>query len=89
MFPAFEQDARRHLPEGALLDDHSIQSDHLADWRNRWCDVMSAYSHIVSKRDVFVTLNTRDFQRNEAALVALGIGKILTPDETVALLGHL
>ena len=86
MFPDYDRDAKSHLKCGQILDDATIQSEQLADWRNRWCDVMSAYSHIHATRDVFVTLNTRDFQRRSHELAKIGIEKILKPSECFALL---
>ena len=54
----------------------SSQKEALSKWRNVWCDVISAYSHIHDSRDIFVTNNTKDFEernrilqsRNEACL---------------------
>jgi hypothetical protein len=71
------------------LDDNAIQSEELSKWRNTWCDVISAYSHIHDGRDVFVTNNTRDFQKNSAALSRLGMTQIYTPAETLAGLAKL
>lgn len=42
-------------------------------WRNTWCDVMSAFCHVGDKRDVFVTTNTKDFQRKIKRLSQLGM----------------
>ncbi|MFN4157658.1 MAG: hypothetical protein ACK4GO_04540 [Gemmobacter sp.] len=86
MFPNFRRDPREHLAAGTALNDASIQSPTLCKWRNAWCDVMSAISHIDSQRDVFVTNNTRDFQRNATALAAFGMGRIETPENAAALL---
>lgn len=72
-----------HLPPGADLTDDSIQSEPLARWRNTWCDVISAYSHIHDGRDIFVTNNTRDFQKNSKALSGLGMKQIFTPCEAL------
>ena len=79
MFPKVNAEARSYLAIDETFDDEFIQSEALSSWRNRWCDVMSAYSHIYAKRDIFVTLNSRDFQKNGVQLAALGIGSILTP----------
>lgn len=72
-----------HLPEGQKLTDDAIQSEALSKWRNVWCDVISAYSHIHAKRDVFVTSNTKDFQKHREQLSKLGMAVILTPSEAV------
>lgn len=68
-----------HLTAGVRLTDDSIQSFELRKWRNIWCDVISAYSHIKDCRDVFITNNTRDFQDNSIALARLGMMSIATP----------
>ncbi|OWV40486.1 hypothetical protein CDZ95_21315 [Mameliella alba] len=78
-----------HLPSGVSLTDEAIQSEELSKWRNAWCDVISAYSHIHGGRDVFVTNNTRDFQNNSEALLRLGMKHIFTPAETLAGLAKL
>jgi hypothetical protein len=71
------------------MTDGAIQSEELSKWRNAWCDVISAYSHIHAGRDVFVTNNPRDFQDNSELLSQLGMKHILTPAETVATLARL
>ena len=73
-----------HLPEGIPLSDEAIQSQHLWKWRNTWCDVVSAYSHIYAGRDIFVTNNTRDFQNNADKLSALGMRCITSPIEALS-----
>lgn len=78
-----------HLPPGMVLSDDAIQSEHLWKWRNTWCDVVSAYSHIHQRRDIFVTNNTRDFQSNFEGLSNLGMRHIATPSETLALVDRL
>lgn len=70
-----------HLPEGIPLSDDTIQSEYLWKWRNTWCDVVSAYSHIYAGRDIFVTNNTRDFQNNAEKLSSLGMRCITSPTE--------
>lgn len=60
----------------------------LATWRNAWCDMHSLICHIDHGRDWFVTLNTRDFQDNAAALAPLGAGEMLTPAQAAARLGR-
>lgn len=78
-----------HLPEGILLTDEAIQSEHLWKWRNAWCDVVSAYSHIYAGRDIFVTNNTRDFQNNADKLSALGMQCVASPIESLSAVGGL
>lgn len=73
-----------HLSSDVKLSDDLIQSEGLAKWRNTWCDVISAYSHIQAGRDIFVTNNTKDFQRNIEKLSDLGMHHISTPAETLA-----
>ena len=75
-----------HLPKGIALSDDAIQSEHLWKWRNTWCDVVSAYSHIHDGRDIFVTNNTRDFQNNADKLSTLGMRCITSPMEAHAAL---
>lgn len=89
MAPRFAADPQAHLTLGQTLDDATIQSAALSRWRNTWCDVMSAYTHIREKRDVFVTNNTRDFQGHAQALAPLGMAQIATPNQAVKLLGNL
>jgi len=81
--PKIPKDPSDHLPPGENFSDASIQSEHLSKWRNTWCDVVSAYSHIHQLRDVFVTNNTRDFQANKEKLSALGMRHIATPSEVL------
>lgn len=78
-----------HLMDGQALDDDVIQSEMLAKWRNTWCDVISAYSHIYAARDIFVTNNTKDFQKNAIKLASLGMKYISTPSETRYLIATL
>lgn len=85
--PNIPRSARDNLPKGCELTDGSIQSKELRKWRNHWCDVMSAYSHIHAGRDVFVTNNTRDFQKHHERLAELGMRRIATPEEALSLLG--
>lgn len=87
--PKVPREPSEHLPFGALITDDAIQSEPLSKWRNTWCDVISAYSHIHDGRDVFVTNNTRDFQKNSEVLSRLGMKHIYTPAETLAGLAKL
>lgn len=73
-----------HLPSGVILSDEAMQSEHLSRWRNTWCDVVSAYSHIYANRDIFATNNTRDFQNNAEKLAALGMRRIASPQDALA-----
>lgn len=87
--PKVPRSPAEHLPTGVSLTDGAIQSEQLSKWRNAWCDVISAYSHIHDDRDVFVTNNTRDFQVNSEALSRLGMKHIFTPAETLTGLAKL
>ncbi len=80
---------RRHsdyLQAGQRVSDEIFWSENSSKWRNAWCDVYSAYSHIKAKRDVFVTLNTRDFQKNADKLAKLGMMQICDPKDALRIL---
>lgn len=62
--------------------DEEFSGPAFAKFRNAWCDVHSAYCHINERRDLFVTTNTRDFQRNSDALTPLGLVAV-TPKEAL------
>lgn len=79
--PNIPRKPHEHVPDGIELDDDFFQSAPLWKWRNTWCDVVSAYSHIKAGRDVFVTNNISDFQKNSEHLAPLGMKKICTPVE--------
>lgn len=56
-------------------------------WRNRKCDVLAIASHIMGKRDVFVTRDPDFFKvRVLPKLIELGAGSIVGPAEAVRLL---
>jgi len=82
--PSVPRKPSDHLSDGKQLSDGAIQSEELSKWRNTWCDVISAFSHIHEGRDVFVTNNTKDFQNNASELAKLGMKHIATPAETLA-----
>lgn len=84
--PNLARRPHEYLGNGQTLDDGTIGSRELQRWRNYWCDVHSAYSHIKAGRDVFVTCNTRDFQKHRSKLAQLGMGCIVTPEEAVKLM---
>ena len=53
-------------------------------WLNAKCDVQAMWSHINAANDVFVTEDKRFLTPDRrAALIALGAGSILTPNEAV------
>lgn len=79
--PTTPSEPSEYLPVGMELTDDVAQSEALSKWRNTWCDVISAYSHIHAGRDVFITNNTHDFQKNADKLSALGMKYISTPAE--------
>ena len=87
--PKMQSNPSDHLADVQTLDDNWIQSEALSKWRNAWCDVVSAYSHIHAGRDIFVTNNTRDFQKNADALALQGMENISTPAETRSLMEKL
>lgn len=87
--PNVPRDPAEHLAEGHSLSDDSIQAKELSKWRNTWCDIISAYSHIHACRDIFVTNNTRDFQKNAIALGTIGMKHISTPEKTLGLVNRL
>ena len=78
-----------HLSELEQMTDDAIQSEELSTWRNVWCDVISAYSHIHEGRDVFVTNNTRDFQENAEELADLGMKHISKPADALAVVAKI
>src|SRR5882762_9907969 len=54
-------------------------------WLNAKCDVQAMWSHIHAGNDVFVTEDGRFLTaRRRSALIALGAGSVLTPDDAVA-----
>jgi hypothetical protein len=48
------------------------------DWLNTKCDVLSIWSHIYHKKDIFITKDT-DFHNNKDKLIKLGVKEILYP----------
>ena len=82
--PSIPKEPIDHLPVGKQMTDDAIQSAELSKWRNTWCDVISAYSHIHEGRDVFVTNNTKDFQKHASELAKLGMMQIATPADAMA-----
>lgn len=85
MAPKMPRKRSDYFTDGQTVNDDFIQSKALSKWRNTWCDVISAYSHIYAKRDVFVTKNTKDFQDKAGCLALLGMKHISTPAETRSL----
>lgn len=56
-------------------------------WRNAKCDVQAIWSHIFHKRNVFVSTDGNFHKsKKKPLLVALGAGRIETPDSAVLLL---
>ncbi len=87
--PKIPREPSLHLPVGKTMDDDAIQSEALSKWRNTWCDVVSAYSHIYAERDIFVTNNTKDFQNNSGKLSKLGMKHIATPAKALAMISQI
>ena len=73
---------QRALPKG--LSQEELWSKKYSKWRNAWCDVHTLWTHISSGRDVFISLNTNDFQRNAIELRKVGLNQVQTPCEAVA-----
>jgi hypothetical protein len=74
-------DMPRELP--TPLSDEELWSPTYKNWRNVWCDVHTLWTHIVSGRDVFITTNTKDFQRKAKMLSELGLREVKTPEEMI------
>jgi hypothetical protein len=53
------------------------------------CDVLTMWSHIHYRGDVFVMSNSQDFLRESrvAALQELGVSRLMKPTDAVGLLG--
>lgn len=73
-----------------FADANSLDPDSLSphgDWRSRKCAVQEMWTHIHSKRDVFVTADD-EFHKpaKKAALAALGAAQIERPAQAAALL---
>jgi hypothetical protein len=71
MFPRLPQRYEEFLTNAGLPEDTSLRSEEANKWRNAWCDVHSAYSHLWAKRDFFVTLNLRDFDHGDLRKIGL------------------
>lgn len=71
MFPKMPPELAQHISKGGKEKA----------WRNAQCDVQIAWCHIHGNRDILVTNNTRDFQRNNKMLIALGAKAICKPEE--------
>lgn len=80
LFPTLERELRSEVTEKEL------HSSCFKKWRNAWCDVHTLWTHLDAERDVFVTTNTRDFQRHATELARIGLKAVLTPEEAEALL---
>ncbi len=53
-------------------------------WRNKWCDVHSLYAHILSRRDVFVSGDVKNFRGERSKrLRDLGVTEICSYDEAL------
>lgn len=87
--PSIPREPKDNFPDAMSIDDNWLQSKALSKWRNAWCDVISAYSHIHAKRDIFVTNNLKDFQKHSRKLASLGMKHISSADNTVSLITSL
>lgn len=62
-------------------------NDMFIKWRNAKCDVQAIWSHINYGRDIFVTSDGNFHAATKRpALVALGAGRIETPDSAITLI---
>jgi hypothetical protein len=80
MFPGTPEDYGDFLRKSGLPPNTALHSADVSKWRNEWCDVHSAYSHLAAQRDFFVTLNSSDFEKPQ--LTAIGVVAV-TPDEAI------
>ncbi len=64
-----------------IIEMNEIRAAGEAKWRNIWCDVHTLFVHIDNERDIFVTLNTKDFQRNHDKFARIAEFRAMTPDE--------
>ena len=78
VFPGID----RKLPKRIKEDE--LWSPQYSKWRNAWCDIHTIWAHISANRDIFVTLNTSDFQRHEKDLAKLSLKRVMTPDDALA-----
>jgi hypothetical protein len=68
---------------GLALDDQKAWRR----WVNRKCDVLGMFSHIWHNGDLFVTRDSNFHkEKNKLALIRLGAGNILTPQNAVRLI---
>jgi hypothetical protein len=84
LFPNLENNIG-HAPDPEAAEDVPRSSE-LKKWRNAWCDVHNLITHVDHHRDVFVTANTKDFQRHADALREMGVPAIMTPGEAAQLI---
>ncbi|WP_195818788.1 hypothetical protein [Roseobacter sp. MH60115] len=80
MFPNTD----RELPPG--LTQAELHDVNFHKWRNAWCDVHMLWAHFNAERDVFVTTNTKDFQKNADKLALHGLKAVHTPAEALRIL---
>lgn len=83
LFPTIEEDPWLRL--GANTSGEIVLTPEMKTWRNAWCDVHNSMTHFDHHRNVFVTTNTRDFQRTAARLLEGGVKNIATPAKAIAL----
>lgn len=64
--------------------DTPITSSEFHKWRNKWCDVVSLYAHILADRDVFVSGDVKNFHgERKDQLTQLGVKEICSYDEAL------
>lgn len=79
LFPSVEEEPWHRMGPNAF--NKIVHTPAMKTWRNAWCDVHNLVTHIDHQRDVFVTTNTRDYQRYAERLGALGVATVRTPRE--------
>lgn len=87
LFPNIHPSLNDFCAERGLSSDVDIANRHKATWRNAKCDVLAILSHIIARRDVFVS-NDKNFHSTakKAKLLEIGAGRIEYPDAARALL---
>jgi hypothetical protein len=69
-------------------NDPNGSKDYNAKHYNRLVDGQALWAHVWNKRDVFVTRD-KNFHSKQSGLIELGVGAILTPEETIRTISNL
>ncbi len=84
MFPKINRDWKYFAEiNNVALDDLSTKV--FRSWKNAMCDAQIAWATIKYEHYALITLNTKDFQKNQSALRKLGLKNILTPKEALSI----